>query len=91
VAAILTPEEFPARLKVRKTWVYEQSLSLNWKDKPGFPQVCCFFEFAAAESRPPSQTSPEKLVVARPCRGSMIALLAQHNAPRSNAFPRRLK
>jgi hypothetical protein len=34
---ILTPEELAARLKVRKTWVYEQTRSRN-QNPPSTPQ-----------------------------------------------------
>jgi len=33
-----------------------KSPSLKWKKKQGLPQFCWLFEFAAAESRPPSQS-----------------------------------
>src|SRR5271170_6179745 len=39
-----------------------KSSSLKWKKEQGFPRFSWLFEFAAAESRPPSQ-SPEQVLV----------------------------
>jgi len=55
---ILTPEELAARLKVRKSWVYEQTRSRNQNPLPRL-NMGRYLRFDSV-SRTPSSPEPQK-------------------------------